>query len=311
MTEQQLSPSYHTHESQRTPEEIQAYWTEERQAAAQPLPPPFPSSKARPADENHPIPASPTAEEPSTLYYKTTLVRKEALDQYPYQSIGKLFFTLDKKDQQASASVVDENGLITAAHCLYSYETKTWADSILFCPAYANGHENAKYGSWTGRDIAVPRGWMEGRDRDAHDVGFIKLHLGGLDRKPIGNIVSKLPLLVGMVPVLLKTVWFAVGYPRYPREDTNFDGKNMWQCEGDCRDIVEKEEGVISTVSKSGNFTQGSSGGPWLYTGNDKYEVNGVGSTIDSAYYGMDGSPYFGEWVMTAFLKYFKYKSQH
>lgn len=300
MTEQQPSSRYHTHESQHTAEEIQAYWTEERQAAAQPFPTP---GEERLADENRPRPA--TAEEPDTLTYKTTLVPKEKLTDYPYQSIGRLFYTLDGKDLRASASVVDDNGLITAAHNLYDRKTKTWADTILFCPAYTKGQENAKYGSWTGRDIAVPKGWMEGQDPDAHDVGFIKLHPGGLAHKPIGTIVRPLPLLVGMVPVISETVWFAVGYPRGTREGTTFDGNNMWQCEGDCRDIVQKERGVISTVSKSGNFTQGSSGGPWLYyTGTDTYQVNGVGSTID--FYDMDGSPYFGEWVKVAFLKYFK-----
>lgn len=299
MTEQQPLPLYHTHASQRTAEEILAYWTPERQAAAQPFLLP---GEGRLADENRLRPAA--SEDAGTLTYKTSLVPKGKITNSPYQSIGKLFFTLDKKDQQASASVVDDNGLITGAHCLYSYETKTWADSILFCPAYTEGHENSKYGSWTARDIAVPRGWIEGLDRDAHDVGFIKLHPGGLARKPIGTIVSKLPLLVGIVPVLGETVWLAVGYPRPPRGGTIFDGINMWQCEGACRDIVEKERGVYSTVSKSGNFTQGSSGGPWLYTGNGAYEVNGLGSTIDS--YDMDGSPYFGEWVKVVFLKYFK-----
>jgi hypothetical protein len=102
MTEQQPALLYHTHESQQTAEEILAYWTPERLAAAQPF------GEGHPADENRAWPAarqvSPAAEEPGALTFETTPVPTDELEKFPYQSVGKLFFSMGGENWAGSAA---------------------------------------------------------------------------------------------------------------------------------------------------------------------------------------------------------------
>lgn len=303
MTEQQFSPLYHRHESQQTAEEILAYWTAERIAAAQPLSPPSPLSKGHPADENRSRPAdrpaSTTLEEPSTLAYKTTKVPSAKLTTYPYQSAGKLLFTFNGKDCAGSAAVVAQNGIITAAHNLYVRKEKKWVENVLFCPAFTNGKENKEYGSWTGRECTVPMEWYEGSDTVAasYDVGLIKLHLRTEIPAQISKAVKPLPLLVDMEPSW-DTSWLSLGYPVVPEKGYLFNGQDMWECSGS---LNSSWDGIIL---KDGNLTEGASGGPWLFEQGSSYLLNAVtrGKVTGED---RNAASYFGKWVETFFRQYF------
>lgn len=295
MTEQQFSPLYHTHKSQHTAEEILAYWTPERLAAAQP------HDEGHPADENRSWlaarPASPAFEESGTLTYESSKVPNAKLYEYPYHSVGKLFFTLDGQEHTGSAAVVDRNGLITAAHNLYNREKKMWVNNVIFYPAYTNGHENAKYGIWTARERAVVEPWIEGKtqkEADPFDVGFIKLNPRKQLPAQIGKVVGPLPLLVGMEPTE-DTSWLTLGYPR---SDYNLNGKDMWQCKGPW---FYTGKGVIT---KEGNFTYGASGGPWLFEQDSSYKINAV-TSAKVPDLNLNTASYFGAWVEKFFHNYF------
>ena len=297
MTEQQPSPLYHTHESQQSAEEILAYWTPERLAAAQPL------GEGHPAAENRSWPAarqvSPAAEEPGALAFQTTQVPTKKLETFPYQSAGKLFFTMGKVNWTGSGAVVADSGLITAAHCLYDNEKKLWAENVLFCPAFTKGYANDKYGSWPYREIAVPVRWMDvDKDYRPYDIGFVKLFLS--NRTPprqIGKIVSPFSLLVDMKPNS-KTTWMSLGYPARSIPDYDFDGDDMWQCTGNFHADADQ------VILKSGNFTKGASGGPWIFEQDGRYAINGIESEKYSET--LNGSSYFGAWVETFLLEFFR-----
>ncbi len=314
-TRQVRSVRYLTHENKKPREEILAYWTPERMAQARPVPPPSPRGQKHPASEKHPSPverpASAEPFEPGTLAnYMTGRVPLGNLYDYPYQSVGKLFFTVitedrEKEDREASAAVVAENGLITAAHNLYDHELYAWAENIWFSPAYRKG--DSKYGAWTYNNTFVIEEWEHSDDYEVilgYDVGFITLMPGGrTGDERIGKVVGQLPLLVDMnLDPDKKIRWEALGYPGVPPPDKShaFDGEEMWVCYGD----FEEERDNI--VYKGGDFTYGSSGGPWLYQREKgSYSINGIESTGTKTNESTDSSPYFGTWVETFFYHCF------
>ena len=198
--------------------------------------------------------------------------------------------------------MVAEDGLITAAHCLYDKEKKTWADRIMFCLAFSNGYANDTYGSWVYREYAVPKAWLEKGDyaSRAYDVGFIKLRLGTKIHGQIGHVVRQLPLLVDMEPVEDTTTWLSVGYPAIKIPGYDFDGENMWQCSGAFCDKWE-----IEVNGKEGNLTPGASGGPWLFERpKGYYAVNGINSSVSPSKT-QNYASYFGKWVEEFFTWYF------
>lgn len=288
---QMPSARYLTQKNKETREEIQAYWTPERMAQARPTPPPFSRG------QEPPQPATRPASTSMALY--TLPVPYKRLTDYPFQSIGKLFFTVNGEDREGSAAVVAENGLITAAHNLYDHESDSWSEKIWFSPAYYK--QTSQYGFWDCDKYFVLHEW-ETADKYSfilgYDVGFIRLKPGGKDVRAIGKVVKLLPLLVDMTLAPSKDIrWDAVGYPGVPPPDgsPDFDGEEMWVCAGNFKKMFS------NIVDKEGNFTYGSSGGPWLYQRESGvYEINGIqtGGVPDKE---TDNSPYFGTWVLDFF----------
>jgi V8-like Glu-specific endopeptidase len=306
MTPREESVRSLSQKSEKTREEIEAYWTPERMAQAQPFPFPSPHSEGHPADKNRLLaaarPASTAFEEPGALTYETSQVPEKELEKYPYWSVGKLFCTFDGKDWTGSAAVVAANGLITAAHNLYNHKAKDpWAKNIMFCPAFTKGYANKAFGSWEARDITVPPEWKtkSGTERSGYDVGFIKLFPGGNRpiKRQIGEVVGRLPLVVEMAP-LEDTTWLAVGYPAIAITGYDFDGDNMWLCKGDFKNW----EGDV--LGKNGNLTHGASGGPWLFNWKGEYVVNGVNSTVNQSHTA-NYSSFFGLWVEAMLNEFF------
>lgn len=291
--------SYITHQSEKSAEEILEYWTPERMAEAEPVPfPPYPRTEPGEPGRGH----AASQRGPDAQAYQTTMIKAPKIHLPPYRCAGKLFWTFGSRSFAGSAAVVDEKGLMTAAHNLYDHRTKQWADNIKFCPAFTANASN-KYGSWTYREYAVPREW-EAPDLSArigYDVGLVKLNIGGNDWKPIGQVVGQLELVVNE-PLNEDLQWFTLGYPARPITGYNFNGQEMWECQGNYIQKFEDE----NLVNKEGNLTGGSSGGPWLLksglivssfaNGTQSAELPGEDENFTS---------YFTDWVMAFYKEYF------
>ncbi len=86
--------------------------------------------------------------------------------------VGALFFSDGKGNHFCTASVItstNNNLLITAAHCMYSYG---WKTNIAFAPDYRNG--KAPYGIWPVAKTTVYDNWTKTMDQN-YDYAFLQV----------------------------------------------------------------------------------------------------------------------------------------
>jgi V8-like Glu-specific endopeptidase len=83
-------------------------------------------------------------------------------DQYPYRAAGKLFFKIGQKDYICSASLIKKGLVVTAAHCVSNFGTKTYYSDWQFVPGYRDGA--APYGVWTAAQGFVLTSYFDGTD---------------------------------------------------------------------------------------------------------------------------------------------------
>ncbi|MHA2269484.1 MAG: CARDB domain-containing protein [Promethearchaeota archaeon] len=111
-------------------------------------------------------------------------VRVSPTTSYPWSAIVKLQATWGTDVYISSGTMIDENHVLTAGHCVYSHSRGGWADSVKVIPGADNGIEpfghawslNIRcYNSWISsartihdfavitldRDIGLQTGWME------------------------------------------------------------------------------------------------------------------------------------------------------
>ncbi len=65
---------------------------------------------------------------------------------YPYSTVGKLYFTDGVNYYYCTASLIDHDNIVTAAHCVYDTDYDYWYYGFVFVPAEAGG--NAPYGTY-------------------------------------------------------------------------------------------------------------------------------------------------------------------
>ena len=143
------------------------YWTEERMAAAAPLP--LPELEGWPSQlgiagqyvlEEDEI-GEPESEDPmsgddsdivesqseqavslAAANYVTTKVKN--MDVSPYAYVGKLFMTIGGKDWVGSAWCIYESSIFTAGHCVF--DSGDWASNVTFMARYSDG---TSIGTWS------------------------------------------------------------------------------------------------------------------------------------------------------------------
>lgn len=212
-------------------------------------------------------------------------------EEFPKRVVGRLFYSVDGQPRWASAAVVNNKGILTAAHCILFDGKK--AENIRFIPAYTDGA--APYGSWDIDQCFWPNAWAKNQVT-AWDVAFCTIRPNPLSNKNIGDVTG----FAGMRWGISTECWVNVGYPAQPIPGYDFNGKHMWQCRGSKIASVE-----ASTVVKKGNLTAGGSGGPWFMVCGDQRIINGVFSKyfIDQQ---INTSPEFLPWVGEFFNHVFK-----
>lgn len=277
--------SHRSQESEKTHEQLAEYWTPERRNAAREKPyepartEPSPGPPPRPAHSRD-VPGSAPA--PSAglgaLGAPTPVPRPE---DYPWCTIGKLFFISNGIDYVGSACVIARDGLLTVAHNLYDVRSRSWSKDLWFYPAYDEG--SSVYGAWKWNKAWIKEEWYQ-TDQEAFDVGLIRVDRNSAGQS-LGDVVGWLGYTVDRTP---ERAWIDVGYPSDIER-----GRRMIAEEGYYTRMLDHNQ----VVGKQGSMTGGASGGPWLLYG-DLTLVNGLHSfRKERDYPGEVFSPYFSTWV--------------
>jgi V8-like Glu-specific endopeptidase len=232
---------------------------------------------------------------------------------FPFRTIGKLFFTLSGINYVCSASSVtsgsggNESLVWTAGHCVHEGGPGgTFATNVLFIPAYRDGAQ--PYGAWTAHTLFTTTEWANSSNF-RQDLGIIVVNRRPGDLARLGSVVGTLGLATGVTdhqhhhifgyPAAAQTVW----------PFTGFNGNRMWGCQSSAARRATEVMGMgPAPVAVGCDMTGGSSGGPWVMGFNEGYSfgwhVNGGflnGNTSfrytneQRALYG----PYFGNEALT------------
>ena len=283
---------------------ILSYWTADRMQSAQPEPSPdYEAAAATAMTDAHArdilaywTPERMASAQPEELVYgehveddavvgaaraagSLRIVGDGTVVTFPYQSVGKLFYTKVNssgvsRNSYASAWVANISTqlhvVMTAAHCLAMGDER--ATDILFVPGYIPPNTRP-FGSYPqipgGNGVAwwVDPNWDPNHIQAKYDVGMIKL---GKD-PGTGNYVDEVVISIQLKynqSYTARTQWNTLGYPS--PSSGNPDGK-MCERSGTFYKVDD------STVYKYGTLPGGTSGGPWILASPDgAYNSNGV-----------------------------------
>jgi V8-like Glu-specific endopeptidase len=197
---------------------------------------------------------------------------------FPFRTIGKLFFTLAGVNYVCSASSVtsgsggNQSLVWTAGHCVHEGGPGgTFATNVLFVPAYRDGAQ--PFGSWTAHMLFTSAGWANNSNLRV-DFGVIVVNRRSSDGATLGSVVGTLGIATGVTdhqhyhvfgyPAARQTVW----------PGTAFNGNRMWGCQSSAARRVTEEPGSgPAPVAVGCDMTGGSSGGPWIMGLNDGYSM--------------------------------------
>jgi V8-like Glu-specific endopeptidase len=291
---------------------VSNYWTEERMAAAKPMPLPkvergsiqpdslqklapepmkfgpggrptiqlqseelaSPEAAATrfPLDRGEAAEGSDEAVSPETTPFSYELpfndYRTGINNEYPYSTVGKLFFTIPQGasepagDYVCSGSVaLNNHTVLTARHCMYDISTHKWYGNWTFYPGWNNGSNSALGGGWK---VNFAYTWTSNGSGPTWywDIGFLSMHdstgtgCGGDKGKVIGNYTGWLGWTYG--GDYTQRQWNIFGYP----QASPFEGNYLYQDNG--------ATGIVNPLGNTGIVevgnpqTGGTSGGPWM-----------------------------------------------
>jgi len=246
----------------KTPEDIQEYWTKERRDKAKPKP--LPEVPDQETDGDRPSPKKPIITPPHTSknHKNRDLEVSEGLAilvadpaSFPWRCNGKLYFTWKGEDWVGSAGSILLEVLLTAGH--NKYDEGEWSDDFMYWPGYPEYDKEPKSFGWS--RVSIFTAWMEDRNF-AFDYAMIHTD------EPLTGIGS-----MGVIRNLSPEgkTWTAIGYPAEPP----YGGEQMYKTTG------KYVSGTSIITMDNNDMTRGSSGGNWWYKlGKDQTYINGVQS---------------------------------
>ncbi len=187
----------------------------------------------------------------------------------PARTIGRITAYFDGKVRWCTGTVVAEQIVLTAAHCLYQRASADgkparFADWLSFEPGY---HDGASEGVWTGEKLYFQRGWMKpapGTNSGPHDVALVRLDRAVADVTGTAQLLETAPASGDVT---------AFGYPRKPSFGHDWNGERLFASTG----ALMKSEQDTTLKARNG-LTEGSSGGPWFVKVNEAWKLAGVNS---------------------------------
>ena len=269
---------------------ISSYWTRERLVSATPEAEPL-------ACEDQDEIDTPTATGEVEGFLE--IVPDDKVVTFPYQSVGKLFYTKGtaarKRHFHASGWVAnistEHHVVLTAAHCLEGLEGS--AENIYFIPGFIPPHTEP-----FGRYPQMPGGqgiaWAVNPNWDPqhvfkYDQAVIKLDKDPSTGKYVDEVVKAIQIVSNQT-YLPNSEWNTIGYPVARKKSDNPDGKMV---ERSGKYYRRSRDG--GSVYKYGNLVTGVSGGPWILTGS--------GGTSNGVHFGSIQSGSF-HYAVSSYFKY-------
>jgi V8-like Glu-specific endopeptidase len=182
----------------------------------------------------------------------------------PHNRVGKIFFSRGELNFVCSGSIVHNNVILTAAHCVYGQpgtEDAGFSTNLVFAPGYNNGVHKT-YGIWNAQKITVNGNWANTKGGYCFDYTFTVI--AKKNGKTLASAVGGY-LDIDFTTNPTAQEWTSFGYPaNYANGETmRFSKSNLAHDNGCTRAIYSTSTG-------------GTSGGPWILSSNGK--VNGVNS---------------------------------
>ena len=199
---------------------------------------------------------------------------------YPHKWVGRLSFTTPSGTSYCSATVIKNNTIVTAAHCVYDTGTRNaFYTNWIFTPAYKNG--SAPFGSFTWSSATVLTAWINLSGSFSingwtkYDVAVIKLNANTLGT--VNGLVGNAGYTYGAA---YNQLVFNSGYPwkNYNNVTLPSAGAFLRAC------TAETFTQTTDTLGGGCDFGPGISGGSWLLS-YKPIEVSGYVNSVNSGLY--------------------------
>jgi protease YdgD len=186
----------------------------------------------------------------------------------PWRAIGRVNFASIQTKQHCTGTLVSENLVLTAKHCLYNFPRKSWIppQSLVFIAGFQHGS-----------GVAVSRGEryiLDGsEDRRSRNIGKIPERDWALLvlENPIGRDVGYLDVVLPESTSIDDAEFLLAGYSGLR--------PNVLSLASDCG---WPRAGPKNTLLQTCSAMPGDSGAPLLVFKDDRYKVAGVFSSIVS-----------------------------
>ena len=246
-------------ESQRvaqSPEDIAAYWTDERMRNAKPVDR-KPKENAKGGGGRKPAPAGSATEVPAP--YTT----------FPTATNGKVFFTENGLNYVCSGTALAGlTGRVvwTAGHCVHE-GPGDYATNWAFVPAYRDGVR--PYGTWAATSLHTTSAWASSGDF-SYDLGAARVARANTTATLTATIGGGRTPAFNYDP---NQRYNAYGYPAA----SPFNGQRLWKCDSSL--YMTDTNRSPQTMGIQCNMTGGSSGGGWVVPADENkvYSVNSYG----------------------------------
>ncbi len=213
----------------------------------------------------------------------TPTVAAVAVSAFPWRATGALYFTIGGDSFACSGSLIAPGLLVTAAHCVFEYGTKSdagWHSNFYFYPALS---DNPIYGYYTAIHEIIPDVYYKGTDHCEVDGVVCNNDIAIIVLRANGGVLPGTRLswynygwngfsFVKSFGGAWLTHVTQLGYPHAfdgGRRMTRTDGIGAYYGPAGLRNIV------LGTAQ-----TGGSSGGPWLANFGAKPSVDPFEATL-------------------------------
>lgn len=284
-------------------QQVRNHWTVARMQAATPISEPQERRSAQP--QTHTLMARSAPGLASPMTRTTDASMRPFADDFsqsqvwtahgvmPATTVGKLYFDTPGGPAECTASVINSanRSLIwTAGHCVTD-GSGHWYSNWLFVPDYFNG--NWPHGSWVGKSVSTPNGYLNGADRD-RDFAAISLWNNAAGT-PVANVTGDQGYIFNG-GYDWNVYEFGYPYDTHPSR-AGITGQEFRYCIGQTWRpgfwIFAPDQEAIHC-----DQGHGASGGPWLY---DLELSRGWGYLVGNVSYHPDDnsdeerSPHFGD----------------